>query len=598
MFLNFQIIFVGRRTSQNSESHQPLNNQSTPSSGGSRLPAVVTVTTESASSQPVQRSSSSASTARPSSRGQASRGQQVHRSSSMNQSTSPATPQRQQVRRHNSATAVDTPPNRSAQRRPPPLIRGGFLQSSVNGPSIPVYTVPGSNEAYVALTDLPSLQMPSMDDVPAYVSDIQDPFPMDEPPPYTPNAEQLPFFSPPAFTPNTYMPDIAEGASPEPTNSPANPIPSQQQPTPSAEVTVETVQQVLRISPGSTPRSEQETNNELNQGGFQPLPPIVDAHSVVPIVGGRNSQQGLGGNSLVPSNTPSNGQLYEQARLGTQSAFDGSRVVQSSAAVPTTTSRSGSQPQSRSASRSRENTPTRHDGRREPPAVAQSLSISESVARTNDPPVTSRQQIDPRVTGARPKHGNYPVNSASGPGGANGGAQKKRSKSPTKSNNTKGKQRSSHSDVGSRPRILPDVNGSRLPDTEIRSTSSPKKPSKKTEHRSKAENRSPERKQSAKRQKSSSSDKRHKNESKSWSKRATEPPPKQSSKKKVGSPSKGGSTVLKLNIPESSSDEETMNGIMDLVESVHHTPRGGQRSKEQKRAAKGKGKKGLLDSKV
>ncbi|XP_033625087.1 serine/arginine repetitive matrix protein 5-like isoform X1 [Asterias rubens] len=77
------------------------------------------------------------------------------------------------------------------QGRPPALIRGGYLQSHVNGPSIPVYIVPGSsNEAYIALTDLPSLHLSSLDTVPSYVSEISDLYPNDQPPPYSPTPDE------------------------------------------------------------------------------------------------------------------------------------------------------------------------------------------------------------------------------------------------------------------------------------------------------------------------------------------------------------------------------------------------------------------------
>ncbi|XP_022108307.1 heat shock protein DDB_G0288861-like [Acanthaster planci] len=84
------------------------------------------------------------------------------------------------------------------QGRPPTLVRGGYLQIHVNGPSIPVYIIPGSsNEAFIALTDLPSLQLPSLDSVPAYVSEIEDLYPTDQPPPYSPTPNE---YHPPTFS--------------------------------------------------------------------------------------------------------------------------------------------------------------------------------------------------------------------------------------------------------------------------------------------------------------------------------------------------------------------------------------------------------------
>lgn len=79
-----------------------------------------------------------------------------------------------------------------ARQRPrlPVLVRGGYLQSHVNGPRIPIYMVHGSNESYIALTDLPKLQLPALNQVPAYVRELPD-LPNYEPPPYSPTAETL-----------------------------------------------------------------------------------------------------------------------------------------------------------------------------------------------------------------------------------------------------------------------------------------------------------------------------------------------------------------------------------------------------------------------
>ncbi|XP_041460198.1 uncharacterized protein LOC121411499 [Lytechinus variegatus] len=72
--------------------------------------------------------------------------------------------------------------------RPPLLVRSGYLQSHVNGPRIPVYTVHGSNESYISLVDLPKLQLPALSQVPAYVRELPG-LPNYEPPPYSPTAE-------------------------------------------------------------------------------------------------------------------------------------------------------------------------------------------------------------------------------------------------------------------------------------------------------------------------------------------------------------------------------------------------------------------------
>ena len=79
-----------------------------------------------------------------------------------------------------------------ARQRPrlPVLVKGGYLQSHVNGPRIPIYMVHGSNESYIALTDLPKLQLPALNQVPAYVRELPD-LPNYEPPPYSPTAETL-----------------------------------------------------------------------------------------------------------------------------------------------------------------------------------------------------------------------------------------------------------------------------------------------------------------------------------------------------------------------------------------------------------------------
>ncbi|XP_038058313.1 serine/arginine repetitive matrix protein 1-like [Patiria miniata] len=97
-----------------------------------------------------------------------------------------------------SAPQQHSNPSQRQGTRPPTLVRGGYLQIHVNGPSIPVYVVPGSsNEAFIALTDLPSLRLPSLDSVPAYVSEIADLYPSDQPPPYSPTPDE---HHPPTFS--------------------------------------------------------------------------------------------------------------------------------------------------------------------------------------------------------------------------------------------------------------------------------------------------------------------------------------------------------------------------------------------------------------
>lgn len=94
------------------------------------------------------------------------------------------------VARVHSVTGASGESGSRQRSRIPILVRGGFLQSHVNGPRIPVYTIQGSHEAYIALTDLPRLQLPALDQVPAYVRDLHA-LPNYEPPPYSPTAEVL-----------------------------------------------------------------------------------------------------------------------------------------------------------------------------------------------------------------------------------------------------------------------------------------------------------------------------------------------------------------------------------------------------------------------
>lgn len=119
----------------------------------------------------------------------------VQRSSSINAASQPSSGSR--VTRHHSVATADTSPpdntrprregnHQGRQRMPPILIRGGYLQGQLDGPTIPVYTLQGSNEAYISLTDLPSLQMPSLDSVPAFIPELPEPLPDEEPPPYSP----------------------------------------------------------------------------------------------------------------------------------------------------------------------------------------------------------------------------------------------------------------------------------------------------------------------------------------------------------------------------------------------------------------------------
>ena len=119
----------------------------------------------------------------------------VQRSSSINPTSQP-NPEPRVARHHSVATADTSPPDgnrprrensggQGRQRMPPILIRGGYLQSQLDGPTIPVYTLQGSNEAYISLTDLPSLQMPSLDSVPAFIPELPEPLPDEEPPPYS-----------------------------------------------------------------------------------------------------------------------------------------------------------------------------------------------------------------------------------------------------------------------------------------------------------------------------------------------------------------------------------------------------------------------------
>ncbi|PIK43622.1 hypothetical protein BSL78_19533 [Apostichopus japonicus] len=119
----------------------------------------------------------------------------VQRSSSINAASQPSSGPR--VTRHHSVATADTSPpdntrprregnHQGRQRMPPILIRGGYLQGQLDGPTIPVYTLQGSNEAYISLTDLPSLQMPSLDSVPAFIPELPEPLPDEEPPPYSP----------------------------------------------------------------------------------------------------------------------------------------------------------------------------------------------------------------------------------------------------------------------------------------------------------------------------------------------------------------------------------------------------------------------------
>ncbi|XP_033126598.1 mucin-5AC-like [Anneissia japonica] len=115
--------------------------------------------------------------------------------------------------RHHSISTADAAglgTRNARSSRPPPLVRGGFMQSRPDGRAVPVYTIPGSNQAYISLNDLPSLQMPNMDSVPAYVpratslNTMQGPYPNEQPPPYSPTAEytngEVPPFTATALT--------------------------------------------------------------------------------------------------------------------------------------------------------------------------------------------------------------------------------------------------------------------------------------------------------------------------------------------------------------------------------------------------------------
>ncbi|KAJ8035574.1 hypothetical protein HOLleu_19295 [Holothuria leucospilota] len=123
----------------------------------------------------------------------------VQRSSSI--TTGQSNPAPRITRHHSVATADTSPPDQNRPRRegnnqgrprmPHILIRGGYLQSQLDGPTIPVYTLQGSNEAYISLTDLPSLQMPSLDSVPAFIPELPEPVPDEEPPPYSPEPQRF-----------------------------------------------------------------------------------------------------------------------------------------------------------------------------------------------------------------------------------------------------------------------------------------------------------------------------------------------------------------------------------------------------------------------
>ncbi|XP_071497800.1 uncharacterized protein [Diadema antillarum] len=117
----------------------------------------------------------------------------VQRSASVNTPTGAVTSSSRSTSRHQSVTTVSGGASRSeSSQRPrlPLLVRGGYLQSHVNGPRVPVYTIQGSHEAYIALTDLPRLQLPALAQVPAYIPESPG-LPAYEPPPYSPTAEIL-----------------------------------------------------------------------------------------------------------------------------------------------------------------------------------------------------------------------------------------------------------------------------------------------------------------------------------------------------------------------------------------------------------------------
>ncbi|XP_072021084.1 uncharacterized protein [Amphiura filiformis] len=553
----------GRRTSQTSDSNRLLNYTPSQSNRGN-------ATTESVEQRRTSQNNSR-QTSRTQGQGSSSRSRPVQRSASLSEANTSTTPR--PVNRHHSVTTADVQlqsGSRSGQRRPPPLIRGGFLQSHVNGPSIPVYTIPGSNEAYIALTDLPSLQMPSMDDVPAYVSDIHDSqFPTEEPPPYTPSADVIP---PPMFTPSNDLPGIPESPSPQPDI--VDSTVTTQVATPQADVTIETVRQVLSSSGNSrqSPRTplnitepDGDNTNNLNEGAASAR---SSPQHVIRTVSG-----------LPPHAT------YTQA--------DGDHVGNQSAYNARPRSQSASDSRSRSVSRSRENSPTRFNTRQSP-----ALSISQNVA------MTQNARFDPLVTGARPKnsrHGNQGVNNHGNRSPErnsphhNGDAKKKRPKSPKKSDKEKSKQNPHSKSNKKLPHLPMDNNLTNLvPETKIKT---PKKSSKKAEHHGRSENRNKDLKQQGdgkKRHKSISPEKKHR-DSKSRSPYRMEQ--YQKSRKRTSSPPKG-SKHLRLNIPtDDSSETDSMEGILDLVESVHTTQ--GQRSKDQKQSVKSKERRrNLSDSRV
>ncbi|XP_071942081.1 uncharacterized protein [Antedon mediterranea] len=147
----------------------------------------------------------------------------VRRSSS---TSSAALPRPVVGSRHHSISTADNVATRRPGR-PPPLIRGGFMQSHPDGRAVPVYTIPGSNQAYISLNDLPSLQMPNMDNVPAYIpqmaslNSMQGPYPSEEPPPYSPSAEYQNNEVPPIFpaTALTTLNETSESALSSPLRS-------------------------------------------------------------------------------------------------------------------------------------------------------------------------------------------------------------------------------------------------------------------------------------------------------------------------------------------------------------------------------------------
>ncbi len=553
--MSFYFFPTGRRTSETSDRNQLLNNSQ--AVGGN---------TETESSE--QRRTNLANSRQTNRTQESTRSRPVQRSASLNQANSTTTPR--QVSRHHSVTTADVQQQSSGSRsghgrRPPPLIRGGFLQSHVNGPSIPVYTIPGSNEAYIALTDLPSLQMPTMDDVPAYVSDVHDSqFPVDEPPPYTPSADMPP---PPMFTPSHEMPDIPERPSPQPdiVNSTIT-----SQPSPQSDVTIETVRQVLGSS-RSPHTPDMDNTNNLNEGAgsVQTSP----QHHVIVTISGNN----LMGHSAQDS-----------PQHPTSSHDSGNQVGNYSSNDP----RLESGARSRSVSRSRENSPTRLVGIRQEPTIHLPHNVQV--------PQNTQTRVDPLVSGARPKNSHYHNQGSGSHGNRNqsrgspqhrgDGKKKKRAKSPSKTSKEKSKHKSQAA------KKLPNVHTDKIlvPETEIRS---PKKsPKKKTEHRSRSENRNNDSKQHGDNKKKRKS----KSPEKKWSDSKSKSPSKMDqskSRKRTGSPSKG-MRHLKLNIPtDDSSGTDSMEGILDLVESVHTTQK--HRSKDQKDQVKSKERnKNLSDSRV